>query len=180
MTDVPTHAAAVAAAAIALAVSGCSGSTNTSTTTADRTFLQDMISHHRQAIEAGELAITHGGDPRVRAFGRRIVGEQTPELRAMMSIAAARHVRIDAATGARMAVHRITDADLDDLRARTGPGFDRSFLTLSATSEEGAAAMARTELAHGENTAARKLARSIAGAPTSEIPQLRALLRKLA
>jgi len=48
-------------------------------------------------------------------------------------------------------------------------------LLLSASSEQGAVAMARTELADGRYAPARALATSISGAPRTEIPQLRAL-----
>ncbi len=174
----PTRVRVVVLAAT-LALSGCAASATTSTNSADRTFLQDMVSHHRRAIEVGRLAVTHGVDPRVVAFGRRIVAEQTPELNRMVAEAKARRVHLDAAAGATMARNRITDTQVQTLRALPGPEFDHRFLALSASSEQGAAAMARTEIAHGENSAARTLAKAIAGAPHSEIPQLQALLRTL-
>jgi uncharacterized protein (DUF305 family) len=78
-----------------------------------------------------------------------------------------------------MATNRISDSQLIALRALPGPAFDRRFLTLHIRSEQGAAAMARTELAHGTDAASLALARSIAGAPSSEIPELEALRARL-
>jgi uncharacterized protein (DUF305 family) len=141
---------------------------------ADRTFLSDMIPHHERAIAVARLGVARATDPRVATFARRIVREQTPELTALRSQAG--RTTVDTAAGARMAVHRITDADVAALTALPGPAFDRRFLALNITSEQGAARMARTELADGRSAGAKKVAKGIAGAPTSEIPELQALL----
>ncbi|GAA2066795.1 hypothetical protein GCM10009722_31500 [Williamsia deligens] len=61
----------------------------------------------------------------------------------------------------------------------SGVAFDRAFLLDSADSETGAAAMAQRELASGEYAPARELAASIATAPTTQIPKLRALASQL-
>jgi uncharacterized protein (DUF305 family) len=75
-----------------------------------------------------------------------------------------------------MAVHRISAADLTALAGLSGAAFDRQFLTLSISSEQGAVTMAMEELAAGKDTAARAIAGPISGADHSEIPQLQALL----
>jgi uncharacterized protein (DUF305 family) len=75
-TAVVTLSATVTAA---VALSAC-GSTAAEPDQADRTFLQDMIPHHERAIATARIGIARAHDPRVRAFARRIVAEQTPEL----------------------------------------------------------------------------------------------------
>jgi uncharacterized protein (DUF305 family) len=162
----------------ALSVTACS-STPRRPDQADRTFLQDMIPHHERAIATARIGITEAHDPRVRAFARRIVAEQTPELEKLQARVGADHFTISAAAGTAMATNRISDGQLTALRALQGTAFDLRFLTLHIHSEQGAAAMARTELAHGADTAALKLAKSIAGAPSSEIPELEALRAEL-
>lgn len=162
--------AALVAAAV---VAACSGS-DPKPVAADRTFLSDMIPHHERAIAVARIGIARASDPRVRTFAERIVREQTPELDRMQ--AQARGTSVDTTAGTAMAVGRITDADVATLQGLSGPAFDRRFLALNIVSEQGAAAMARTELAHGRAPATRKVAHGIAGAPTSEIPELQALL----
>ena len=168
-----TRSGVLTVGAAAVLLSAC-GSSSPKPDAADRTFLSDMIPHHQRAIAVAQLGETRASDPRVRAFARRIVREQTPELTTMQ--AQAGRTTVDTAAGARMAVHRITDADVAALKQLSGAAFDRRFLTLNISSEQGAAQMARTELAHGRATASRKVAKGIAGAPTSEIPELQALL----
>ena len=146
---------------------------------ADTTFLTDMSSHHAQAIAAARIAATRGSDPRVRAFAQRIVAEQTPELQRMQAAAGAAHLHLSATAGAAMAVHRIDAADLAQLQTLSGSAFDRRFLSLSITSEQGAVTMAKAELAGGKDAAARAVAGPISGADHSEIPQLQALLAAL-
>jgi uncharacterized protein (DUF305 family) len=146
---------------------------------ADATFLQDMTSHHAEAIAAAAIAETRGSDPRVRAFARRIVAEQTPELARMRAAATAAHLRLDPAAGAAMAVNRISPGELEQLQALSGAAFDRRFLSLSISSEQGAVQMATAELAGGRDATARTIATPIAGADHSEIPELQALLAQL-
>lgn len=162
-----------------VAVAGCSASRSPDPNGADATFLQDMISHHQRAIAVAQIGLAQAHDPRVHAFAQRIVDEQAPELSRMRARVTATHLTIDADAGARMARNRITDTQQSALHALRGGAFDKRFLALNVSSEQGAAAMARAELAHGVDAPSRKLARAIAGAPTSEIPELRALLAEL-
>lgn len=165
------------AVALGLLVS-CSGSGSPKPNSGDATFLQDMISHHQRAIAVARIGLTQAGDTRVHAFAQRIVDEQSPELARMRSRAANTHLSIDAAAGSRMAMNRITDTQVGALRALNGAAFDRQFLRLNISSEQGAAAMARIELAHGVDGRAREIATGISKSP-SEIRELQALLAVL-
>ncbi|GAC1608304.1 MAG: hypothetical protein NVS3B26_04660 [Mycobacteriales bacterium] len=146
---------------------------------ADVDFLSQMLPHHAAAIAAGRLAAQQGSDPRVRAFGQRVLAEQAPEVARMSSIAVREHLRLDLAVGSAHAMQEISAPELEALARLRGTAFDREFLALSARSEEGAAQMARNELADGRIPAARVLATSIASAPNGEIPELRRLLAAL-
>ncbi|WP_375498934.1 DUF305 domain-containing protein [uncultured Jatrophihabitans sp.] len=169
-------AAALVAAVVTVGLLGACSS-DPKPNDADRTFLSDMIPHHERAIAVAELGVSRASDPRVRAFARRIVREQTPELSRMRT--QAEGTTVDTAAGATMALHRITDADVAQLKSLSGDAFDRRFLALHIASEQGAAQMARTELADGRAAQRKKVAKGIAGAPTSEIPELQALLGAL-
>jgi uncharacterized protein (DUF305 family) len=145
----------------------------------DVEFLSRMLPHHAAALAAGRLAAKQGSDPRVRAFGRRVLAEQTPEVSRMMAIGVREHLRLDLAAGSAHAQHEISPTELARLTRLRGNEFDRAFLLLSIQSEDGAAQMARTELAGGRNRPALVLAKSIASAPDGEIPELRALFAAL-
>lgn len=172
----------------AVMLSACGGSSVTkanpapasspNTDPADAAFVRHMLPHHQRALQVGALAAQEGSDPRVRAFGQRIVAEQTPEEQRLAGWVTTLHLTRQPAD-AMMADGYITDTELARLQAESGPVFDRDFLVLSARSETGAASMAQQELAGGTYPAARTLATSIAGAPHSEIPQLQALAASL-
>ncbi len=174
--------ASIAGLAVVGALAGCGSGPSpsavaTTATSTDVTYLQQMLPHHQRAIEIAQLATTRAESPAVRAFAQRIVREQTPELEHMQTLA--HTVVLDTAHGATTADHRVSDAELAQLRASTGTTFDRRFVTLSITSEQGAVAMSQPELASGQVPGAVALARAIDSAPTGEIPQLQALLATL-
>jgi len=142
---------------------------------ADGDFVRHMLVHHTRALALGRLAALRGSDPRVRAFGRRILTEQTPEHDRLSGWVGTLGLSPAPAVDAAHAAGYVTDAQVAALQRLTGAAFDRQVLLLSASSEQGAVAMARTELADGRYAPARALATSISGAPRTEIPQLRAL-----
>lgn len=168
---------AVCALAAAL-LAGCSSSTGRAAPNAtDRAFLQMMIPHHERAIAVARIGESSASDARVRAFAARIVREQSPELSTMRHLA--NGLSLDLAAGARSATDRIADNEVAALRRLRGRAFDQQFLRLHITSETGAAAMGRDELHGGAEGASRKLAKSIASAPSTQIPELRRLLTAL-
>ncbi|RZT88993.1 uncharacterized protein (DUF305 family) [Pseudonocardia sediminis] len=147
-------------------------------TAVDAAFVQHMLPHHRRAIEVGELAAARGTDPRVRAFGRRIVAEQTPEEQRLTSWVT--ELGLTPQSGdATAAAGWIDDATLARLTAAPAAEFDRDVLLASADSETGAAEMSRLELDGGTFGPARELATSISTAPTGELPELRRLAADL-
>ncbi len=168
-------------AVLVLLLSGCGGASTPSAptvTAADSTFVRHMLPHHQRAIAAGALAAQQGSDPRVRAFGQRIVAEQTPEEQRLAEWVATLHLS-QQPSDAMAADGYIDDAALTRLQTEVDTVFDRDVLLLSARSEIGAAGMARTELAAGTYPPARTLAQAISGAPQSEIPELQVLAAAL-
>lgn len=166
----------VACVVLTAGLAGC-GSDAPKPNGADRAFLQQMIPHHERAIAVARLGVVAGTDPRVTAFAARIVREQTPEVQTMTGSAAG--MSLDLRAGARMAQYRITDTEVAALRKLHGPAFDRRFLRLHIMSEQGAAAMARAEVRDGNDPPSLKLAKSIASAPSTQIPELQRLLAAL-
>lgn len=176
-----TRAAAALLAVLLLA--GCSGSPAADPaadggTAADAAFVRHMLPHHQRALEVGRLALERGSDPRVRAFGQRILDEQTPEEAALAGWVTTLGLTPQPGDAA-MADGYVDDAALERLRTEDPAAFDRDVLLASADSETGAAAMAAAELAGGTYEPARALATSIATAPTGEVVELRDLAADL-
>ena len=138
-----------------------------------------MLVHHARALELGQLASTHGTDPRVRAFGLRIVREQTPEHDHLQAWVTSFKLNTDAGTDRAMASGYVSDASYAALQKLSGSAFDKQVLLLSASSETGAVTMAEGELAGGSYKPALALATSIDGAKGTEIPELRKLAQQL-
>ena len=170
--------AVVAALAVAGMLAAC-GADDTAPkhNDADIAFVAMMAAHHQRAIEVGQLAADKGSDQRVRDFGTLIVSQQTPELTSLRGWS--KDFPVPPNFDMRMPDGFIDDAVLARLRSETGTTFDRDFLLSSASSETGAATMSQRELASGVYDPARKLATSIATAPTTQIPKLRELAAQL-
>ncbi|WP_460866266.1 DUF305 domain-containing protein [Rhodococcus aerolatus] len=180
----PLAAVLVALVVPAVALAGCSSggdapaSSAPTSTAADAAFVRHMLPHHERALEVGRLALERGSDPRVRAFGQRILDEQTPERDALAGWVTTLGLTPEPGDAA-MADGYVDDAALARLRTEAQPAFDRDMLLASADSETGAAAMAARELDAGTYGPARALATNIATAPQGEIPQLRDLAAQL-
>ena len=93
-----------------------------------------MLPHHQRAIAVGAVAAQQGSDPRVRAFGQRIVAEQTPEEQRLAEWVSTLHLS-QQPSDAMAADGYIDDAALTRLQTEVGTVFDRDVLLLSARSE---------------------------------------------
>lgn len=154
-------------------------STAPASTPADADYVRHMLVHHERALELGQAARDRGTDPRVRAFGVRIVTEQTPEREHLADWVRTLGVATQPATDHEGAVGYVSDDAYHHLLTEPARAFDRDVLLLSAGSEQGAVAMSQTELAGGTYAPARVLATSIVGAKDGEIPELRRLAADL-
>ena len=179
---------ALVAVLAAVALAGCGASTPgpapapsaaaPAANAADAAFVLPMRVHHQRALQVGALLAQRGSDPRARAFGERIVAEQTPE-EAHLAEWVGTLGLTPTAGDASMALGFIDDAALTRLATEPPGAVDRDALLLSARSEAGAAQMSQAELASGIYPPARALAASIATAPTGEIPALQQLAAAL-
>jgi uncharacterized protein (DUF305 family) len=73
----------------------------------------------------------------------------------------------------------MSDHDMTMLADAHGSGFDRTWLTMMISHHQGAIGMARTELAKGQNPAAKQLAEAIVSAQTAEIATMKKMLTSL-
>lgn len=145
---------------------------------ADVTFAQMMIPHHRQAIEMADMILAKQGiDSDVTALATEIKAAQTPEIDQMTGWLTGWG---QSATPSMSMGHdmggTMSQADMDALDKATSKDATKLFLTGMITHHKGAIAMAKDELANGQNADAKKLAQSIKDSQQVEIGKMNQLL----
>jgi len=165
--------------------SGTGGSRNA----ADVTFAQDMIPHHRQAVEMAKMAVGRASAPEVKALAGRIEAAQDPEIETMSGWLRSwgKSVPSSSSNGAGHGGHSsmstmpgmMSSDDMNELMAKSGTAFDQMFLEMMTEHHQGAIEMARTEQSKGSYGAAKDLAAKIVTDQQAEIDQMTALLAKL-
>jgi uncharacterized protein (DUF305 family) len=163
---------------------------------ADVMFAQQMIQHHRQAIQMAQMAPSHTQNPRVRQLAARIQAEQSPEIQTMtgwlhtwgkpvptgMPGMMSPMPGMMGSPGPGMSGSPMpgmtSQQEMSQLMAHHGAHFDHMFLQMMIRHHQGAIEMARTEQSQGVNPAARNLARQIETSQTAEIAQMQQLLRQ--
>lgn len=152
----------------------------------DVTFAQDMIPHHRQAVEMAKLADTRASSPQAKDLATEIEGAQDPEIAKMESwlkdwnkpVPDNEMSRMDHGSGDNGSMTgMMSDADMKSLDSSSGTAFDTMFLTMMIKHHEGAVIMADGEVADGTNAEAIVLAKTIIGAQTGEIARMKDLLK---
>lgn len=175
----PLRAPLAALAVVLVALLAACGSS--SHDAADVTFTQQMIPHHRQAVEMAKMAATHDAGPQVRALASRIQAAQGPEIREMSSWLRDWDEKVPSSSGMSGGAMggMMSGSDMRALDRARGTAFDRLFLTQMVEHHTGAVAMARKELSDGANQDATKLAASIRQSQTAEIREMKKLLAGL-
>lgn len=147
---------------------------------ADVQFATSMIPHHQQAVEMAEMALERASSREVKSLATEIKAAQDPEIKTMTEWLTAWGKPVPG----QMPGHdmgsmdgMMTEQEMDDLRKATGRQFDEMWLTMMIKHHQGAVKMAETELAGGENPAAKKLAEDIIKAQNAEITEMNALLQ---
>lgn len=193
-TALPRLGALVATVVLPAVAAGCGGSSSSSTASGtaavDRAFVQQMVPHHRLAVDMGNMALKQGEHPELKALAHSIVSAQNDEI-ALMTRAAGR-LGAKVAPGGQMGHGGMSmdspqmEADAKTLglamdamgmsmqmdRLDGARPFDRAFLDMMVPHHEGAVRMARAELAKGGDGELKALAQRIIGGQTKEIGQM--------
>ncbi len=203
---------AAALAAIVLTACGSDGSNGDLSTgaadhnAADVTFAQNMIPHHRQAVDMADLAETRASHPEVKTLARQIRAAQAPEIATMVGWLntwkqptvppagdnGSGHGLGDHGSTTMMPTGSMTgmmqggtmagmmsDDDMARLKMATGPAFDKMFLAMMIAHHRGAITMATTEIRDGLYTPAKRLAESIQNTQNTQIITMQTLLTKV-
>jgi len=187
-------ARAASAAALAAALAGCSSGTPGTTSPAstrhdadDVAFAQQMVVHHRAAVEMAELAAERAASPEVRDLADRVLATQEPEIQTMTSWLQAWGAKIPADAPMDHDAHgeghdaaempgMMSSEQMADLEAASGAAFDEIWLTGMVAHHEGAVAMARTEQQEGADPDAVALAERIEADQSAEVAEMTELL----
>ncbi|MEU7120098.1 DUF305 domain-containing protein [Streptomyces zaomyceticus] len=143
---------------------------------ADFTYAQMMIVHHRQALTMTALAPQRAGSSKVRKVAERIAAAQQPEIGAMEGwLKNNGGPREQAGHDHHSMPGMATEAQLKELRNAKGEAFDELFLTLMITHHEGAVTMAAEVLGNGNNVLVEEMANDVIAQQTAEIGRMRSL-----
>lgn len=151
---------------------------------ADVKFAQDMIQHHRQAVEMAGLAEVRASSSDVKALAEKIKEAQEPEIKTFSGWLTGWGEKVPedmTGMGHDMAYGMpgmMSSAAMDKLEKASGTEFDTMFMEMMTKHHQGAITMARTEKKQGEYGPAKELADSIIIAQSAEIQQMDKLLGK--
>jgi uncharacterized protein (DUF305 family) len=173
----------------------------------DVSFTQTMIVHHTGAIAMADLAATRASSTQVKDLALQIKAAQQPEIDEMTSWLKAwgdpvtmpgmtsppptptsgdmpgmdmsAPTATPSAIGMDSSMPGMTPADMAELSSATGLTFDKDFLTLMIEHHGSAVTMAKVELSKGQNTAAKKLAKSIVTSQSKQIASMKTMLSAL-
>jgi uncharacterized protein (DUF305 family) len=114
-------------------------------TVADVEFMQGMIAHHSQAIYMSRMAESHKAGPRLLRLAQKIDQSQVAEINIMREwLRQNGQFAPDTSAWRTMSMPgMLTNAQLEELDAATGPAFDFTFLSMMIQHHEGALQMVK-------------------------------------
>jgi uncharacterized protein (DUF305 family) len=176
-----SRSSVVLALTAAMLLAACGGRTQTapaaaSFNTSDVRFLQDMISHHHQAIEIATLVDSRSRRVELIRFAAQITSKRQAEISTMRDWL----TRWNQPTPQANAMEDVTllrpgmvgKWQLDWLKLRKCNQFDLGFLTMMNTHHGGAAELAEMELRAGGSAEVKALARRIWTTLQAEMDQV--------
>lgn len=144
---------------------------------ADDVFSQKIRKHHLHGIAMAQIALAKSADPAVRDLAARILAKQTAEVRRMRVLLRGSGASLNGPPVP--AIRTLNEAQqLAELRARTGPDFDRVFLTYMQQHHFGGVDMAEIEIRAGQRRATRRLAIEIRATQLREAEEMERLLAR--
>ncbi|HEY4608645.1 MAG TPA: DUF305 domain-containing protein, partial [Ilumatobacteraceae bacterium] len=151
-------------------------------------FLQDMRTHHEQAVTMGLYYLSRPDtDPNLRVIAREVVFDQGIDIGRMIELlrlfgehetneSDTAMAWMNEPTPADRMPGMATEADLDKLLAASGKDADDQFANLMIAHHEGGIHMAQYAAAHANVPEVRNIANSTVSGQTGEISELRSLI----
>ncbi|MDN5696877.1 MAG: DUF305 domain-containing protein [Rubrobacter sp.] len=142
----------------------------------DENFIDQMVPHHRGAIEEGEVALENAEHEELRNLAEGIIAEQRTEIDLMRDIKQEEY-------GTREVPMQMSSEEMEAMGMMEDPEalaeedpFDRAFMNNMIPHHQSAIAMAEVALDESENPEIRELARNIIESQRAEIEQMRGWL----
>ncbi|MEN3540509.1 DUF305 domain-containing protein [Microbispora sp. ZYX-F-249] len=143
---------------------------------ADVRYVQDMIVHHRQALDMTDLAPARASSAKLKALAARIHDVQGPEIRVMTSWLDREGLpRPDHHASHEDMPGMAAPEQMEALRAASGTGFDSLFLQLMIAHHEGAITMATRALTGASHPTIEQWATDVIAEQTAEIRRMRVM-----
>lgn len=147
--------------------------------TADVTFAQHMIEHHKQAVEMAQMALDMSANPKVKALAQAINDAQSPEITTLtgwltawgQQVAMPAHPHAPDALPSGM----MTGPQMAGLHKAKGKTFDTLFLKEMIAHHQGAINLSNTEHKDGKSTDAVSLAAKIAKDQKAQVSTMKHL-----
>ncbi|MFI6918700.1 DUF305 domain-containing protein [Nonomuraea spiralis] len=140
---------------------------------ADITYVQDMVLHHRQALDMAILAPTRADSTKLKSLADRIKAAQGPEIQFMSTWLTQQGQKVPdhhAAHGDMPGM--ATPEQMAALKAAKGKDFDRLFLELMIKHHLGALEMSEKVLTDGSHIKIEELATDVSVTQTAEIRRM--------
>jgi uncharacterized protein (DUF305 family) len=140
---------------------------------ADITYVQDMIVHHRQAVDMALLAPGRADSATLKNLASRIKDAQGPEIQYMTSWLRELGQRVPDHHAAHDGMPGMaTPQQLEALKAASGKAFDELFLQLMINHHLGAIKMSEQVLAGGSHSRIQELATDVSAEQAAEISRM--------
>jgi uncharacterized protein (DUF305 family) len=141
---------------------------------ADVKYVQDMILHHRQALDMALLAPNRAESALLKSLAERISAAQGPEIQYMTSWLRDLEQEVpDHHTAHAGMPGMATPEQLEALKAAKGADFDRRFLQLMIDHHLGAIKMSEQVLTNGSHGRIEELATDVSVGQSAEIRRMR-------
>lgn len=150
---------------------------------ADVEYITMMIPHHEQAKVMTGLVPAKTANEQIRALAGRISVAQDGEITMMKTwltdrgkpVPGERHGGHGTHSDHALMPGMATEAQLNELRAATGPAFEKLFLDLMIAHHQGALTMAEAQLGKGVEIKAQEMAQEVITGQSAEIERMRTM-----
>lgn len=140
---------------------------------ADITYAQNMVVHHRQAMDMSLLAPSRADSAKLKSLADRIQAAQGPEIQFMTTWLREQEQQVPDHHAAHDGMPGMaTPEQIEALKAAKGKDFDRMFLQLMINHHLGAIKMSEQVLTGGSHIRIEELANEISVEQTAEIRRM--------
>ncbi len=151
---------------------------------ADATFVQEMLPHHKQAVEMSNTLLQKSGvSAETTVLAKQIKAAQQPEITTMEGWLKDWGKSADPGMGGMdhggMGGGMATDAEMKKFAQADGASAEKMYLEMMTKHHQGAITMAETEIKNGQNPNAVQLANTVASSQQAEIDTMLKLMANL-